>query len=140
MQLWQRLYAMIWLTFFACTLIPRWFGKYTVIAHVVLGVLILGLSLANKKTLAGKPAPDRLKRISAAVAGLAAAQAVLGLTLGGLMRWQELPSWVASVLDGFHVVFSLTMLAQSASLATGYDMWEEKEIGPAPAKTEEKSS
>jgi len=48
-----------------------------VIVHVVLGVLILVLALANKKALAAKPVPDRLKRISVPVAGLATAQLVL---------------------------------------------------------------
>ena len=133
MKLWQRLYNMVWLAFFACTLLPRWFGRYTVIAHVVLGVGILALALANKSSLSKLPVPDRLKRIAGAVAALSIAQAVLGAGLGGLSHWITAPSWLGSVVDGIHVVLSLAILAQSSSLATGYDMWEEKETGPRDA-------
>jgi len=133
MPLWQRLYNTIWLLFFEFLLLQRWFDSWIVLVlHVVLGTAILVLTQLNARELAHKPVPDRLKRISRATANLAIAQAVLGLGLGGLMHANlDLPAFLPRVVDGLHLVLAVTMLAQASSTATGYDMWEEKELGPA---------
>ena len=135
MKLWQRLYNMVWLSVFACTLVPRWFGRYAAIVHGVVGVVVFALTRANAKMLDMAPVPDRLKRISKAVALLAAVQGVLGLGLGALHAWPAAPWLIHAILDGAHVFLSLAILAQSSSLATGYDMWEEHELAPAPSGT-----
>lgn len=133
MALWQRLYNTIWLCFLEFILLPRWFDTWVmVVLHVLVGAGILALTQLNARELAKKPVPDRLKRISRTTAGLAIAQAVLGLAMGALEHsGLDLPAIVTGIVDAFHVVVALTMLAQASSTATGYDMWEEKELGPA---------
>jgi hypothetical protein len=137
MQLWNKLYNTIWLAFFSCVLLPRWMGaKVGIPVHVLLGVLLLIIAQSNTRKLAALPVPDRLKRISKAVAGFAIFQLVLGFAMGGVMHLAPNLHVVAIILRGIHIVCALAILAQSSSLATGYDMWEEKEFGEAspPAK------
>ena len=132
MPLWQRLYNTIWLAFFSCLLIPRWLGVAGPPVHALLGVGLLVLAVTNARRLAALPVPARLQRISKATAGIAGLQAVSGLALGAVTRLAPSLPVVGPVLHGLHVVCALAILAQAASVATGYDMWEEKEIGPAP--------
>jgi hypothetical protein len=133
MQLWNKLYNTIWLAFFSCVLLPRWMGaKIGLPVHVVLGVLLLIVSQSNVRSVAALGVPDRLKRISRAVAGFAIIQLICGLALGGVMHLAPNLHVVAMILRGVHIVCALTILAQSSSFATGYDMWEEKEFGEAP--------
>ncbi len=129
-MLWKRLYGTIWLAFFSCVLIPRWMGvSVGVPIHVLLGIAMLVMTQANARSLATMPVPPRLKRISKAAAGFAIFQIVAGLALGALMHFAPNMLGVPTVLRGVHDVCALALLAQSSSLATGYDMWEEKEFG-----------
>ncbi len=131
-MLWQRLYMVIWLAFFECLLVQRWFATWViVILHVALGTAILVLTQVNAAELARKAVPDRLKRISRATANIAIAQAVLGAAVGALMHF-DLPSWIRTLISGVHLALALTILAQAGSTATAYDMFEEKEYGPPP--------
>jgi hypothetical protein len=133
MKLWKRLYNTIWLAFFSCVLIPRWMGPYAgPPVHVLLGLAMLAMTRSNAQRLAALPVPPRLQRISKATSGFALFQAVGGLALGAVTHLIPSIPVVGSVLRGAHVVCALTILAQTASLATGYDMWEEKEFGPIP--------
>ena len=128
MLLWRQLYNTVWLSFFSCVLIPRWMGpRAGLIAHAVLGVLILVVTRSNVRRLGALEVPARLKRISKATFAFAVAQLVAGLVLGGVERLAPGLPLVASILRGAHVVFALTILAQASSVATAYDMWEEKE-------------
>lgn len=130
-MLWKRLYNMVWLAAFSLMIFPRWFGKYSAVVHVGLGLAIIVLSKLNSTKLAALPVPDRVKRISAAVFTTSVLLAVVGVVFGGVKHMHVGPEWVASVIGGFHVFLGLAVLAQSSSLATAYDMWEEKEIGPS---------
>ena len=133
MPLWKKLYNTIWLAFFSCVLIPRWMGKYAgPPVHVVLGLAMLLVTRANARSLESLPVPPRLKRISKAAAGFAVFQLVEGLLFGAVTHLLPLLPVVGPVLRGAHVVCALAMLAQVSSLATGYDMWEEKEFGTPP--------
>ena len=133
MKLFQRLYNAVWLATFSCLLVPRWMGKWGAPVHVLLGVLMLVVALANARALAALAVPERLKRISKTTAGLAIFQLVVGLAFGAVKHmWPDVPV-LLSALNGTHVFVALAILAQTASVATGYDMWEEKEFGPAPA-------
>ncbi len=130
MQLWKRLYNTIWLAFFSCVLIPRWMGLYVgVPIHVLLGIAMLVMTQANARSLAALPVPPRLKRISKAAAGFAIFQIIAGLALGTGMHFAPNLPVAPTVLLGVHDVCALALLSQSSSLATGYDMWEEKEFG-----------
>jgi hypothetical protein len=133
MQLWNKLYNTIWLAFFSCVLLPNWMGiKVGMPVHVLLGVLMLILTQSNARSLAALPVPARLKRISKAAAGFAIFQLVCGFALGAVMHFAPNLLIVTRILRGVHIVSSLAILSQSSSLATGYDMWEEKELGEAP--------
>ena len=129
MKLWNRLYSTVWLAFFSCVLISRWLGDSVGSSvHMLLGLLLLILTLTNARSLGALPVPARLKRISKVAAGFAVFQAVGGLALGLFVRYSPALPAVPSILHGAHVVCALAILAQSSSLATAYDMWEEKEF------------
>lgn len=131
MELWRRLYNTVWLAFFCCVFIPRWLGNAGLSVHVVLGLLLLFVTLGNAKRLGALQVPDRLKRISKVIAGFSAFQLIAGLVLGGIMHLAPQIPYAAPVLHGIHIVCALAILSQASSVATGYDMWEEKEFGPA---------
>lgn len=132
-MLWQRLYGMVWLAFFANAIVPRFFGKYVAPVHAVLGITVLVLARVNAKRIAALQVPDRIKRISQGVVATSTMGAVFGIALAVMRRLPGMPEWGGSLADGLHITTALAILAQSASLATGYDMWEEKEIGPSTA-------
>ena len=134
MQLWKQLYITFWLAFFSCVLIPRWMDAYAGHSiHIVLGLAMLVITQSNARRLAALPVPSRLKRISKATAGFAIFQIAAGLTLGAVMLLAPGLHMVTIVLRGAHVVSALAILAQASSVATAYDMWEEKEFVSEPA-------
>ncbi len=136
MPLWRRLYNTVWLAFFACVLIPRWMGASAGFpVHALLGLLLLILTLANARKLAALDVPARLQRISKVTAGFAIFQLVCGFALGGVSHLAPNVAWALSLLRAVHIICALTILAQASSVATGYDMWEEKEFGGAAGKT-----
>ncbi len=129
MQLWKCLYNTIWLAFFACVLVPRWMGEYVgLLIHALLGIFLLVMTVTNARKLAALTVPARLKRISKVTMGFAFFQLVTGLALGGLRHLAPDLPFVAPILYGMHVVIALAILAQTSSVATAYDMWEEKEF------------
>jgi hypothetical protein len=135
MPLWRRLYNTVWLAFFACVLIPRWLGLAVGMpVHIILGALMVLMTQINFRKLASLPVPARLQRISKATAGFAVFQLICGLALGAAAHFAPNLHWALALLRGVHIVCALAILAQASSVATGYDMWEEKEIGGAAAK------
>lgn len=133
MQLWQRLYGTVWLAFFSCVIIPRWTGiRIGLSMHVLLGLAMLGLTWINARSLKSMPVPARLKRIGNATVGFAVFQLLCGLAFGAVMHFLPGLRVAASALRIIHVVCALTVLAQASSLATAYDMWEEKEFLEPP--------
>jgi hypothetical protein len=129
MMLWKKLYNTFLLAFFCCVLIPRWMGGpigYPV--HALLGLLLLFLTVSNARHLNKLPVPDRLKRISRVTAGFAIVQLATGLALGGVHHLVPDLRFVPTILQGIHVVCALAILSQASSVATAYDMWEEKEF------------
>jgi hypothetical protein len=134
MELWRKLYNTVWLSFFSCVLIPRWMGPLIGLpVHAILGLLMLVIARSNAKRLEALSVPDRLKRISKVTAGFAAFQVITGVGLGGALHLAPNLPLVIAALRGIHVVCALTILAQTSSVATAYDMWEEKEYGPGTA-------
>jgi uncharacterized membrane protein len=130
MPLWSELYNTVWLAFFGCVLIPRWMGsRIGLAAHVLLGLAMLVVTLTNVKRLAVLPVPERLKRISRVTAGFSVFQLVVGLALGGVAHLAPNLPYASPVLRGIHAVCALAILSQASSVATAYDMWEEKEFG-----------
>lgn len=129
MKLWNRLYGTVWLAFFSCVLISRWLGASVgASVHMLLGLLLLIMTLTNARNLGALQVPARLKRISKVTAGFAVFQAIGGVALGIIARVSPDLPVIPSILHGAHVVCALAILAQSSSVATAYDMWEEKEF------------
>jgi hypothetical protein len=129
MQLWKRLYGTVWLAFFSCVIIPRWTGsKSGLSVHVLLGLAMLVITKRNARVLQTLPVPARLKRISKATVGFAVFQIICGLAFRAVMHFlPNLPA-AAPALRVAHVISALAILAQASSVATAYDMWEEKEF------------
>jgi hypothetical protein len=139
MELWKRLYGTIWLAFFCCVLLPRWMGQYVGLPlHVLLGLALLFITQGNVRRLSSLTVPARLTRISKVTAGFALFQVISGIALAGIMHLTPNLPYASPVLRGVHAVIALAVLAQASSVATAYDMWEEREFetGPAQSKTE----
>jgi hypothetical protein len=133
MQLWKQLYNTVWLAFFCCVLIPRWIPAPAGIAvHILLGIAMILLTQSNVRRLDILPVPPRLKRISKATAGLALFQIVIGLAWAAMAHLAPELRIVAILLHGAHIVCAFAILSQASSVATAYDMWEEKEFSSAP--------
>ena len=127
MGLWKPLYAMVWLAFLQIVIIilPR-FTIYLVDVHVALGLIILALAHYNSAQIKKTKAPTRLKRIAKSTAILATLQIILGVILYANLRLNvNVP--LVSVIAFIHLVIALAIITQASSVATAYDMWEEKE-------------
>jgi hypothetical protein len=96
--------------------------------HSLLGVVMLLAAQSNSRKLQTLEVPARLKRISKVIAAFSLFQLVLGARLGVIAHFAPAMAMVSAILKSMHVVIALAMLAQSASIATAYDMWEEKEF------------
>ncbi len=128
MRLWKPLYAMVWVAFLQIVIIllPR-FSVYLVDAHLGLGLVILALAHYNSAKIKKTEAPNRLKRIAKSTAILATIQVILGLVLYTGLRFNlDIP--LLSIVSFLHVVTALAIITQASSVATAYDMWEEKEF------------
>jgi len=55
-------------------------------------------------------------------------QAISGLAIGAIHHLAADLPYVVPVLQGIHIVSALAILAQASSVATAYDMCEEKEF------------
>jgi hypothetical protein len=122
LKLWARLYLLIWLAFaqFLVNAFSEMFG--VLYLHFGVGLAVLVLAIMNYRDLKGTSAPDRVKRISKTIAGMAAFDGLLGVSLfifTGTIRW---------TINLLHLVVSLAVITQASSAATAYDMWEEKEF------------
>ena len=123
LKLWARLYLLIWLAFaqFLVTAFSEMFGvRYL---HFVVGLAVLILAVMNYRELKGTSAPDRVKRISKTIPGMAAFDGLLGIPL--FVFTEGTVHWAIGLL---HLAVSLAIITQASSAATAYDMWEEKEF------------
>jgi hypothetical protein len=138
MPLWRKLYNTVWLAFFSCVLIPRWTGpRFGPIIHMLLGILLLLVTLSNARRLATIAVPPRLQRVSKVTAGFSLFQVIVGLAIGAAIHLAPQYPFIIPTLRGIHVVCALAILAQASSVATAYDMWEEKEFTAAPSSAAE---
>ncbi len=133
MKLWTLLYVMIWIVFFDFLLALTPIGDRSLLlyGHAVLGALVLALAYVNLTEIRRTQAPDRLKRIARATLSLAAAQPILGILL-----FLPIPAngiSVRGIIEFIHVVVAFAIITQASSVATAYDMWEEKEFLPESA-------
>jgi hypothetical protein len=123
LKLWQSLYALVWLSFFS--LLSAFFEAipFRPYVHAALGVAMVALAVRNKTKLTATQAPARLKRICVVTAFVAVLAAMTGVLLGvhdfAAFRF---------LLLVVHVTAAAAIVAQSGSVATAYDMWEEREF------------
>jgi hypothetical protein len=128
-MLWKKLYNTVWLAFFSCVLIPHWMGAHVGFpVHALLGLILLIRTLGNARSLAALTVPARLQRISKVTAGFAVFQIVSGLAIGAVSHLALNLPFALPGLRGIHIVCALAILAQTSSVATAYDMWEEREF------------
>jgi hypothetical protein len=133
MKLWQSLYNVIWLNLLVLLVALLEVIPHRAHIHAVLGLLVVALAFRNKAALAKTAAPARVKRISAAMASISVAVVATGV----LLAIPQL-AFLDLLWRILHLFTVVAIVTQAASIATGYDMWEEKEIGdgsPPAAKT-----
>ncbi|HTS33359.1 MAG TPA: hypothetical protein VMI55_05415 [Thermoplasmata archaeon] len=133
MRLWAALYLMIWVVFleFLLAMIPLAPGIQLPL-HAMLGLVIVGVAYYNFAGLRSSRAPGRLKLIAKTTLWLAFLMVFLGIALLLNVGF----SWNVPVLNVsvyhtilfFHIVNAFAIITQSASVATAYDMWEEREF------------
>jgi len=134
MKTWQALYGMIWLCF--ATLFVAVFDPipHKGPVHGVLGILVLVLAFRNRAALARSACPSRLKRIGAITAKIC----VFALLTGAALAVPQLEAhkWIVYAIKALHIFAIAAIVTQTASVATAYDVWEERECepGPPPAK------
>jgi len=121
---------MVWLAFLQIVLgvvDVLGFDMVRVSGHVILGLVILGLAHYNNVKIKKTEAPDRLKRTAKATAILATIQPLFGIALlVNLMLVVSIP--LVGVVNFLHLMTALAIITQASSVATAYDIWEEKEF------------
>jgi hypothetical protein len=144
MKIWASLYAFVWVSFFEIAFIVlRMYGYRDLVhVHLILGIALIFWAQFNSMEVQKTQAPARTKRVSKAVVGMSVGAAVTGLIL--YLPYLDIDIGIHDFICGLvliHILFAFAMFAQSASVATGYDMWEEKEFLPespeAPERPEE---
>ncbi len=148
MSIWKQLYGMIWLNVLAFILVPSLLTPalglteppvLIRVAHVVAGIAVLGLAAFNYLNLAKTECPDRLKRISKSTVQLSVFEMILGFIMA-LNLWAQQTFCNIDLISLAHIVTALAIITQAASVATGYDMWEEKEFEPKKMEANPKPS
>lgn len=133
MKTWQALYGMIWLCFatlFVAVFDPIPHKGYV---HGVLGIAVLILAFRNRAVLNKSACPARLKRIAASTSGICVFALLTGVVMAAPLFREQ--AWIFYVLKGFHILAIGAILAQTSSVATAYDVWEEREYEPGPPPT-----
>lgn len=134
MNIWKQLYAVVWLAFLQIIIIVvnvPGFRTYLAYGHAVLGLVILGLAHYNNMQIKATKAPNRLKRIVKSTATLATIQPILGIVLFlSVVLGIGIPfaGPFVGVIIFLHLGIALAIITQASSVATAYDMWEEKEF------------
>jgi hypothetical protein len=147
--LWKRLYGMIWLNVLTFILVPSLLipgvelssteGSILEGLHILVGGAVLALAIYNMTSLEMTVCPDRIKRISKVIVEMSVISAILGAIIAvGLWNLQTFCSF--DIIRLMHLVVSLAIITQATSVATGYDMWEEKEFEPKKAEANPKPS
>lgn len=120
---------MVWLAFLQIALVAvdvPGFKQYLVSGHTILGLVILALAHYDNMQIKRTTAPNRLKRIAKATAILATIQPIFGgVILLNLMHILDAP--IIDLITFLHLITALAIITQAASVATAYDMWEDKE-------------
>ncbi len=135
MKVYVPLYGMIWLVlveFLTLMLAPRG-SQLAMAAHILIGAGIIALAFVNMRNVDRTAAPARTKRIARAAFSVSAA----GGAIGVLLYFNIAPSlglFRGGFLYALHLMAAFAVITQAASIATSYDIWEEREFeAPAPS-------
>jgi hypothetical protein len=133
MKTWHALYGMVWLCFATLFVAVSDPIPNKARVHAVLGIAVLLLSLRNRAVLSKSTCPARLKRIAAATAGISLFSLITGVVMAVPSLTEHMGIFYA--LKVFHILAIGAILTQTSSVATAYDVWEEREYetGPPPA-------
>jgi hypothetical protein len=122
---------MVWLAFLEIVIIVvniSSFQAYLVYGHTMLGLIILVLAHYNNMQIKKTEVPSRLKRIAKSTAVLATIQPIFGIILFvNLQSMLSISISIVGIVSFLHLVTALAIITQASSVATAYDMWEEKE-------------
>ncbi|MDE1820447.1 MAG: hypothetical protein KGI98_06290 [Euryarchaeota archaeon] len=127
------LYGLVWTTFLQILIILLPLPSSNIIlgVHIALGLAVAALAGTTYRLVRSTGCPKRIRRIAKSTSILASIQVLLGIGEGSTIAFKSSPALQNAVL-AIHLVFALAILAHTASQATSFDMWEEREIG-APA-------
>ena len=129
------MYLLIWVAFIQILfiLVSPLSDALNLPVHVVIAVVILGLTFTIYRNVSHTSCPDRIKRITRTTWYLAITQGALGvlLALGIVLSFGSVYNGVMSLL---HVGNALAIITQASSSATAYDMWEENEFAASPSQ------
>lgn len=129
MPLWKKLYRTVNLAFLCCAVVPVWLGySIGLPIHTVLGLTLMAFATLNWRQIETIPVPPRLRRVAKALVVMCAVAVVTGLGLAAISHIPDAPTWARPTLLVPHVIAAFAGFAKTASLATGHDMWEQKEI------------
>jgi hypothetical protein len=118
---------MIWLNFAAFMFVFYNTASWCGYVHGILGILIVLLAFFNRKTIASTTCPPRIKRIAKASVSMSVAAALSGIALAS-----PLDPLALTIFKAIHITVAMALFAQSASVATSFDMWGTKEFGEGP--------
>lgn len=130
MKLWASLYALIWLGFIAIVItaiegVERSFLSFMdepfFYLHIIVGVAIVVVAGYNANELQQTEAPMRIKRVARTAFGMAIISAITGM-----IRAFDNP--YICYISFFHILVTIAMITQASSVATAYDMWEDREF------------
>jgi len=138
MENWKSMYLVIWIAFLQIMFIlfSPLSDLLNLPVHLVIAIVILGLTFTIYRGVSRTSCPDRIKRITKTTWYLAIFQGVLGifLALGVVLSFG---STYVEAVSFLHVGNALAIITQASSSATAYDMWEEKEFlvpqSPSPS-------
>ncbi|UCD93001.1 MAG: hypothetical protein JSV43_03560 [Methanobacteriota archaeon] len=143
MKLWAALYLMVWISVLEFILvfmvrISNLAVRFPTDIHLLVGIGMLVLAQWNVMRLDKTNAPDRIKRICKATRAMIVIMGIFGLLSYLSLEYRfniDIPftEFIAFV----HLVLALTVIAQASSVATSYDMWEEKEYQTEPEASPE---
>jgi hypothetical protein len=135
MKLWARLYGFFWLAVAQLLLgvelaVGGATPAFLPYLHAGIGAVVVVWAFSNFRAVRATRAPGRTKRTVAATFGIALLMVVLGLLLwlGVEVGVRSLGGTVSDGIGFVHLVLALAIVAQAASTATGFDMWEEHEF------------
>ncbi len=129
MKLWASLYTLIWLGFMAIFLsaidgVERSFLDFLewpfFYLHIILGVVIVVVAGYNANELQKTETPMRIKRVARTAFGMSIASAITGFI-------RVVDNEYICFISAIHILVTIAMITQASSVATAYDMWEERE-------------